>query len=76
MTDKANLAETWHWAEREDILFHLSGKAFTHLHNISFCLVFIALWKQNDGIRMLKRNLILEESHIIMITLETMTKDK
>ena len=35
-------------------------------------MVFIALWEQDNGIGVLQRNLILEEAHIVVITLETM----
>ena len=43
MTDETYLAETGHRAERKDVLFHLGGKTFTHFHDISLSLIFIAL---------------------------------
>ena len=43
VTNEADLANTRNWAEGEDILLDLGGQSFSHLHYVTFRLVFITL---------------------------------
>lgn len=76
VTDETNLTYAWNGTEREDVLFNLCGKTFSHLHYVSLCLVLIALGEQNHCIWVLEWYLIFEKSHVIMITLESVHHDK
>ena len=54
VSDEADLAYACNGAEREDVLFYLSCEAFPHLHNVSLCLVLIALGQQDHCIWVLE----------------------
>ena len=76
MADKADLAYAGDGAEWKDVLLDLCGKSLSHLHDISFGLVLVRLRKQDHSVWMLQRYLVLEESHIVVVSLKAMGHDK
>ena len=74
--NEAYLANARDGAEREDVLFDFRGQSLTHLHNVTLSVVLVALREQNNGIWVLKRDLILEQPHIVVIALEAMLHDE
>ena len=70
MANEAHLADAGNWAERKYILLDLSSEPLTHLHQVTLSLVLVRLRQEDDSIWMLQRNLILKQSHVVVITLE------
>lgn len=76
MANKTDLANAGDGAEWKDVLLDLSGESLTHLHYVALSMILITLRKQNHSIWVLEWNLILEQTHIVVIALEAMLHDE
>ena len=76
MADEADLADAGDGAEREDVLLDFGGQSLSHLHNITLCVILVALSEKYDGVRVLQRNLVLEQPHVIMVSLKAVLHDE
>jgi hypothetical protein len=76
VTDEAKLCKTTSRAKTQNVLSDLGCKAFTHLKNVTFSLVLIRSRKQDDTVRVEKRNLISKQTHIAVVPLESVTHHK
>ena len=76
MADEADLAQTWDWTERQNVLAYLVCESFSHFMDASFCVFLVALGKHNNCIWVLQWNLIPEQAHVTVVALETVDHDE
>ena len=76
VTDEADFADARNGTEREDVLLYFVCEAFSHFHQVSLSLVLICLGQQNYCVWVLQRYLVLKQSHVVVVALEAVLKDK
>lgn len=76
MANETHPADARNGTEGQDVLLDFGRESLAHLHNVALRLLLVCLRQQDNGVRMLQRDLIFKQTHVVVIALEPVHHDE